>query len=72
MKLFLSSVSLCAFLVPALALPSASAQHDHVVLERRAISDSNWLLGDQLNPYHVVPARVGLTQSNLEQGEKYL
>lgn len=65
---FVSAVLLA---VPALALPS-SIHVNHVVHEKRDTIQRKWVRSSDLHPDYVLPARVGLKQSNLELGEQYL
>jgi tripeptidyl-peptidase-1 len=60
-----------AFAVQALALPSP-AYVSHVIHEKRDAVQRRWVRGNAVDPDHVLPVRIGLKQSNLENGMDYL
>lgn len=72
MRLLLASAILGTFVAPALALPSASSQNRHVIHEKRDVIRSRLVQSSELDPDHIVPARIGLKQSNIDLGAKYL
>ena len=66
----LSQVALLsAFALQVLALP---APESHVVHERRAFRSHTWTKRDRIDPSLVVPVRIGMTQSNLDNGHDLL
>jgi tripeptidyl-peptidase I len=72
MRLFFASVCVSSLLIPALGLPSASFQNKHVIHEKRDDIRSRWVQSSGLDQDHIIPARIGLTQKNLELGAEYL
>ncbi|KAI5298711.1 hypothetical protein KEM55_003035, partial [Ascosphaera atra] len=63
-------LSLLALAVAAAAVPHPGVEH--VVHERRDELPSQWRYAGRANPSAKIPVRIGLTQSNLENAEKYL
>lgn len=72
MKLFLIGAILGALVAPAFALPRASSQNRHIIHEKRDAIGSRLIQSGELDPNHIVPARIGLKQSNIDLGAKYL
>jgi tripeptidyl-peptidase-1 len=69
---FVSAV-LGSLAIPALSLTLPSSSHvNHVVHEKRDTIQKKWVQGNGLDPDHVLPARIGLKQSNLHLGMDYL
>ena len=69
---FVSAV-LGTFAVPAFALTLPSSSHvSHVVHEKRDITIQRRWVSSALEPDHILPARIGLKQSNLDLGAEYL
>jgi tripeptidyl-peptidase I len=71
MILYFTTLLLGALLIPALALPS-SPQAKHTIHEKRDDLHRRWIPNNGLSPDHIIPARIGLTQSNLDLGPHYL
>ena len=70
MKFSVVSVVLSTLTVRALALPTSHI--DHVVHEKRDNIQRKWIQSNALDSDYVLPARIGLKQSNLHLGEQYL
>jgi tripeptidyl-peptidase-1 len=60
---------LSALALQVVALP---APESHVVHERREVQSQAWVKRDIIDPALVVPVRIGMTQSNLENGHDLL
>jgi tripeptidyl-peptidase-1 len=45
---------------------------DHIVHEKRDNIQRKWIQSNILDSDYVIPARIGLKQSNLHLGEQYL
>lgn len=71
MRFLLASAILSALAVPALTLPSPS-RSTHVVHEKRDDFKGKWVRSSILDSDYVLPARIGLKQSNLDLGVQYL
>ncbi len=56
----------------ALTTTAAPTYTSHVVHEKRQIEPLNWQKYSRVDPSTVVPVRVGLTQSNLDNGPALL
>jgi tripeptidyl-peptidase-1 len=65
---YLLAVAICTALTSA----SPAILSHHVLHERRAQSPKHWEKISRLSPDIVLPMRVGLTQSNLDQGHEML
>jgi tripeptidyl-peptidase-1 len=69
---FVSAV-LGALAIPALALTLPSTSNiNHVVHEKRDTIQKKWIQSNDLDRDHILPARIGLKQSNLHLGMDYL
>ena len=62
-KTLVSGLALAAAIVNALPAPSS-----HIVHERRDSLHPRWLKRDRVPSHKKLPMRIGLTQSNLDQG----
>jgi tripeptidyl-peptidase-1 len=73
MRLDVASVILGALAVPAFALtlPSSSSI-SHIVHEKRDSSIQRKWVPSAVDHSHILPARIGLKQSNLDLGARYL
>ena len=49
-----------------------TARSDHIVHEKRDNIQRKWIQSKILDSDYVIPARIGLKQSNLYLGEQYL
>jgi hypothetical protein len=49
-----------------------SINREHVVHERREQTLTTWAKRARAHPDHIVPVRIGLTQSNLDNAEDLL
>jgi tripeptidyl-peptidase-1 len=69
MAIFRISFGLLALLglVEAIAIPP-----QHEVHEKRGTLHPRWTKRDRVEPHKLLPMRVGLTQTNLENGYDYL
>ena len=56
----------------ATAVTAASVPRSHVVHEEREVISSRWVKRDRVRPDALLPVRIGLAQSNLEQAHEYL
>lgn len=66
---------LLRYLVPsaiAYLATAAPAPVNHVLHEKRESAPRAWTKRDRVNPTIVLPVRIGLTQSNLENGPSLL
>lgn len=63
---FVSLLALAAS-VHAIALPA-----HHEVHERRESTHPRWAKRDRVEPHKLLPMRIGLTQSNLDNGYEQL
>jgi tripeptidyl-peptidase I len=70
MRFSFANAVLGALTVRALALPTSHI--DHVVHEKRDNIQRKWIQSNALDSDYVLPARIGLKQSNLHLGEQYL
>lgn len=70
MRFSLVNSVLSTLAVRALALPTAHV--DHVIHEKRDNIQRKWIQGSALELDHILPARIGLKQNNLELGAQYL
>ena len=73
MRFGFASAVLATLAVPILAftLPTSS-RINHVVHEKRDTVQRKWIQSNTLDPDHVLPARIGLKQSNLDLGAGHL
>ena len=53
-------------------LARPTAHSDHVVHEKRDNIQRKWIQSNALDSDYIIPARIGLKQSNLQLGEQYL
>ena len=67
-SIIVAAVSSLAFQI--LARPTA--HKDHVVHENRDNIQRKWIQSNALDSDYIIPARIGLKQSNLHLGEQYL
>lgn len=51
---------------------AAPSSVKHVVHEKRSAPPSDWVKGSRLEGSAIVPMRIGLTQTNLDNGYEYL
>jgi tripeptidyl-peptidase I len=56
----------------ALPISSALPSPGHSIHEKRDISNANWVKRDRIEKDIVLPVRIGLSQSNLDDAHKYL
>ena len=56
----------------ALSATAAPTSTSHVVHEKRQSQPINWTKYSRVDPSTVLPVRIGLTQSNLENGPNLL
>ena len=66
MRFNLSAFAAAAFAVTSLA---ASIPSDHVLHEKRAAPLKKWAKRSRVPPHQTLPMRIGLTQSNIHNGE---
>ena len=59
----ISTLAACVVAAPAPAPPS-----NHVLHEKREFTPRAWEKRDRVDPSQLLPVRIGLTQSNLDQG----
>lgn len=74
MKLVSASLALAATLTlcEASPAPHSSDRGTHVVHEKRSEASSPWVKGPKVDKDAILPIRIGLTQSNLENGYDHL
>lgn len=60
---------LCALVISAVAVPTA---HEYQIHEHRDFLSSVWIEHQRLDGNTHLPVRIGLTQSNLDQGHDLL
>jgi tripeptidyl-peptidase I len=72
MMFYFVSIFLGTLLLPALALIPSSSWVKHVIHEKRDTIQRKWIESSPLDPDHIIPARIGLKQSNLDLGVEYL
>ncbi len=70
MRLSVVSAVLSTLVAQNFALPTAHV--DHVVHEKRGNLQRKWIQSNALDSDYVLPARIGLKQSNLDMGALYL
>ncbi|KAI9509938.1 subtilisin-like protein [Russula earlei] len=58
--------------ISSLVAAAPSRRANHVVHERRSVEPRNWMKSRRVDPYKVLPLRIGLAQQNLEQLEELL
>ena len=68
----LALIPLTALVVALSALGAPSPRANHVMHEKRAHDPIDWALARRAEPDRILPLRIGLTQSNLEQLEELL
>ena len=49
-----------------------TSHNDHVIHEKRDNLQRKWIQSNALDSDYIIPARIGLKQSNLHLGEQYL
>lgn len=64
-------VSVVSLAIAAIA-NAAPSSTKHVVHEKRNAPPSDWVKGDRIEGSAIVPMRIGLTQTNLDNGYEYL
>lgn len=64
-------VSVVSLAIAAIA-NAAPSSVKHVVHEKRNAPPSDWVKGSRLEGSAIVPMRIGLTQTNLDNGYEYL
>jgi tripeptidyl-peptidase-1 len=69
MLLPVSHIVVLAIAAIANAAPSANK---HVLHEKRSMPPSDWVKGARIEGSAIVPMRIGLTQTNLENGADLL
>jgi tripeptidyl-peptidase-1 len=62
-------ILLCALVASVIAVPTG---HNYQVHERRDSVPNSWTEGKRLDGKVTLPVRIGLTQSNLDQGHDLL
>jgi tripeptidyl-peptidase-1 len=67
---FSSFTAVAVLVVAAVAAPSNIQRH--VLHEKRETARSSWIKRDRLRPDVKLPMRIGLVQSNLDQGHDLL
>jgi tripeptidyl-peptidase I len=68
------SIHLVVILLCALTSFAASVPYGHVMHEKRAYyhEEAGWVKRSRVPAHMRMPVRIGLTQRNLEQGDKFL
>lgn len=64
--------ALICFGAIALTATAAPTSTSHVVHEKRQSEPLNWVKFSRVDPSTVLPVRIGLTQSNLDNGPRLL
>jgi tripeptidyl-peptidase-1 len=73
MRFFFVSAVLATLAIPALTITLQSSFYiNYVVYEKRDTIQKKWVHSSELDPDHVLLARIGLKQSNLDLGMDYL
>lgn len=63
---------LAALLAAVMALPTAQTTDSHVLHEKRTNTLREWRRGDRVNEDALLPIRIGLVQSNLDDAYEHL
>jgi hypothetical protein len=72
MRLYFANVFLGTLFLPTFALTSSSSWVRHVIHEKRDTTQEKYIESSPLDPDDIIPARIGLKQSNLDVGLEYL
>lgn len=68
----MKSALFTAALVALIGNVGASPTPKYAVHEKRASSSRTWIRGERVERDAVLPIRIGLTQNNLDDGERFL
>lgn len=64
--------SFIAVALAAVAAASPVSSSKHAVHERRETTSTRWVKRDRIEPASLLPLRIGLTQSNLDNAHEHL